>query len=180
MRAVSQPLIVELVYYSAMNETIELHFQPVRADYIQVVKARMRSWIRFGLVLIVSLAILVPLSLSAVFGARIRNLSDLVAPICFPMAPAAIAAVVFWVSPLIVGFQTGRQVDSSPQMRSPTVWRFGENGVEIQTDHSQASLKWAAYSSAVEIEKHYLLVHTPIRTSFISSRKEPLIHANRR
>ncbi len=45
-------------------------------------------------------------------------------------------------------------------MRSPTVWRFGENGVEIQTDHSEASLKWAASSSAVEIDKHYLLVHT--------------------
>ena len=160
MRAVSQPLNGELDYHSAMNETIEIHFQPVRADYVQVTKARMASWIRFGLVVIVSLAILVPLSSSVVFGARIRTLNELLAPICFPLIPAAIVAIVFWVTPLIVGFRTGRQVDSSPQMRSPTVWRFGENGVEIQTDHSQASMKWAAYSSVVEIERHYLLVHT--------------------
>lgn len=172
MQAVGRHLRDELDYHSAMDETIEIRFQPVRGDYIQVVQARTASWTRFALILFISLGFGVLLSSVVVFGTRIRNPFDLVVPICMPIVPVAIAAIAFWGSPLIIQFRTGRQVDASSQMRSPTVWRFSDNGVEIQTDHSQSSLKWAVYSSVVEIEKYYLLVHAANRlfVHFIAKR----------
>jgi len=127
---------------------------------------------RSVLVLILCAGIGVPLISTIVFGARPERPADFVFPIVVSLLPALAAATYFRVYPTGIRRNMGRMVDRSPQLQSQTVWRFSDTKIEVDTENSSAALDWSVFGSAVEIEKHYILVQSanPAFVYFIGKR----------
>jgi hypothetical protein len=78
-----------------------------------------------------------------------------------------VVAVYAFFNPLTpIGASIRKQVADNPQLTPSTSWQLDEDQLALKTEFSDTKYAWSVFQKAIELEHHYLLVHTVNKRTF--------------
>ncbi len=135
-------------------DLIELHFTPVRNDYVQAVRTFAfrdgRTWVSMGLFALISLF--------ALWNVVTRGAPG-VPFVPFLLAlPAGLLYVFVWIPSRV-----GRQVNKDETLTCDSMWQLDDEQIRIDTCFVDAKLPWSTFERVVETKDAYLFISTGSR-----------------
>jgi hypothetical protein len=139
---------------------ITFQFTPTKEDYSETMIAYTVNTVGIVVANIFLIGMEILLTSIALSMPDLASRSDWFFALIIPWIVPVVAVYVFFNPLTLIGARIRKQVADNPQLTPLTLWQLDEDQFALKTEFLDTKYAWSVFQKAVELERHYLFIHT--------------------